>query len=118
MTLEQAVAAALEGDVEPAGRRRFATDLAGAGIELAGDEVRHDVLHDPPEGHVAVHEVVEVVECLGRGPGRLGVRQVLAAGEGKAGPGPLVTMFASGLQAVPVTIVPGTLDEAAIDAIA
>src|SRR3569833_475644 len=43
---------------------------------------------------------------------------VLAAGTGKAGPGPLVTMFASGLQAVPVTIVPGTLDEAAIDAIA
>src|SRR3569833_1284821 len=43
---------------------------------------------------------------------------VLAAGAGKAGPGPLVTMFASGLQAVPVTIVPGTLDEAAIDAIA
>jgi nucleotide-binding universal stress UspA family protein len=43
---------------------------------------------------------------------------VLAAGAGKEGPGPLVAMFASGMQAVPVTIVPGTLDEAAIDAIA
>jgi nucleotide-binding universal stress UspA family protein len=43
---------------------------------------------------------------------------ILAAGTGKQGPGPLVTMFASGLQAVPVTIVPGTLTEAAIDAIA
>ncbi|MES2292863.1 MAG: universal stress protein [Pseudomonadota bacterium] len=43
---------------------------------------------------------------------------VLAAGSGKEGPGPLVTMFASGLQAIPVTIVPGTLDHAAIDAIA
>ena len=43
---------------------------------------------------------------------------ILAAGTGKQGPGPLVTMFASGLQAIPVTIVPGTLDEAAIDAIA
>ena len=43
---------------------------------------------------------------------------VLAAGSGKEGPGPLVTMFASGLQAIPVTIVPVTLDETAIDAIA
>lgn len=43
---------------------------------------------------------------------------ILAAGTGKEGPGPLVTMFASGLHAVPVTIVPGTLNEAAIDAIA
>jgi nucleotide-binding universal stress UspA family protein len=43
---------------------------------------------------------------------------ILAAGTGKEGPGPLVTMFAAGLQAVPVTIVPGTLSEAAIDAIA
>jgi nucleotide-binding universal stress UspA family protein len=43
---------------------------------------------------------------------------VLAAGAGKEGPGPLVTMFASGLQAIPVTIVPGTLNNAAIDAIA
>jgi nucleotide-binding universal stress UspA family protein len=43
---------------------------------------------------------------------------VLAAGAGKEGPGPLVTMFAGGMQAVPVTIVPGNLTEAAIDAIA
>ena len=43
---------------------------------------------------------------------------VLAAGAGKEGPGPLVTMFAAGVQAVPVTIVPGNLTEAAIDSIA
>jgi nucleotide-binding universal stress UspA family protein len=43
---------------------------------------------------------------------------VLATGAGKEGPGPLVTLFASGVQAVPVTIVPGNLTEAAIDAIA
>jgi nucleotide-binding universal stress UspA family protein len=43
---------------------------------------------------------------------------ILAAGTGKEGPGPLVTLFASGLQAIPVTIVPGTLNDAAIDAIA
>jgi len=43
---------------------------------------------------------------------------ILAAGTGKQGPGPLVTMFATGAHAIPVTIVPGTLDETAIDAIA
>jgi hypothetical protein len=43
---------------------------------------------------------------------------VLAAGSGKEGPGPLVTMFAGGMQAVPVTIVPGTLDETVIDQLA
>src|ERR1700729_1712352 len=41
-----------------------------------------------------------------------------AAGTGKAGPGPLVSMFATGSHAIPVTIVPGTLTDAAIDAIA
>ncbi len=43
---------------------------------------------------------------------------VLAAGTGKEGPGPLVAMFATGIQAIPVTIVPGTLKESVIDAIA
>jgi nucleotide-binding universal stress UspA family protein len=43
---------------------------------------------------------------------------ILAAGTGKAGPGPLVSMFATGTHAIPVTIVPGTLKDAAIDAIA
>jgi len=43
---------------------------------------------------------------------------VLAAGAGKEGPGPLVTMFAAGIQAVPVTIVPGSLTETGIDSIA
>ena len=43
---------------------------------------------------------------------------ILAAGTGKAGPGPLVSMFATGSHAIPVTIVPGTLKDAAIDAIA
>lgn len=43
---------------------------------------------------------------------------ILAAGTGKAGPGPLVSMFATGSHPIPVTIVPGTLKDAAIDAIA
>ena len=43
---------------------------------------------------------------------------VLAAGTGKEGPGPLVSMFAAGVQAIPVTIVPGTLSDEAIDQIA
>jgi hypothetical protein len=42
---------------------------------------------------------------------------VLAAGMGKEGPGPLVTALvgrASGTFPVPITVVPGALDEAAI----
>jgi len=43
---------------------------------------------------------------------------VLAAGTTKEGPGPLVSMFASGVQTIPVTIVPGNLSDKAIDEIA
>ena len=43
---------------------------------------------------------------------------VLAAGAGKEGPGPLVALFATGLQALPVTIVPGNLSDAKIDELA
>ena len=43
---------------------------------------------------------------------------VLASGAGKEGPGPLVAMFTGAVQAIPVTIVPGTFDDAAIDAMA
>lgn len=45
---------------------------------------------------------------------------VLAAGTGKEGPGPLVTSLAtknSGNFPVPITIVPGSLDEAAISSV-
>ena len=41
---------------------------------------------------------------------------VLASGAGKEGPGPLVAMFTGAVQAIPVTIVPGTFTEAQIDA--
>jgi nucleotide-binding universal stress UspA family protein len=43
---------------------------------------------------------------------------VLASGTAKEGPGPLVSMFTSGVQAIPVTIVPGTFSDAQIDALA
>ncbi|HTP77488.1 MAG TPA: universal stress protein [Rhizomicrobium sp.] len=43
---------------------------------------------------------------------------VLASGTAKEGPGPLVSLFATGVQAVPVTIVPGNLSDSAIDALA
>jgi nucleotide-binding universal stress UspA family protein len=43
---------------------------------------------------------------------------VLASGTAKEGPGPLVSMFATGVQAIPVTIVPGDLSDDAIDALA
>jgi nucleotide-binding universal stress UspA family protein len=43
---------------------------------------------------------------------------VLASGAGKEGPGPLVSMFASAVQAIPVTIVPGTFTDDQVDALA
>src|ERR1700753_2379129 len=43
---------------------------------------------------------------------------VLASGTGKEGPGPLVSMFATAVQAIPVTIVPGNFTEEQIDALA
>ena len=43
---------------------------------------------------------------------------VLASGTAKEGPGPLVSMFGSGVQAIPVTIVPGTFSDTQIDALA
>jgi len=43
---------------------------------------------------------------------------VLASGTAKEGPGPLVSLFASTVQAIPVTIVPGNLTDEAVDALA
>jgi len=43
---------------------------------------------------------------------------VLASGAGKEGPGPLVSMFSSAVQGIPVTIVPGNFSDAQIDALA
>ena len=43
---------------------------------------------------------------------------VLGAGTAKEGPGPLVSMFATGVQAIPVTIVPGNFSNEQIDALA
>src|ERR1700712_3785545 len=43
---------------------------------------------------------------------------VLASGAGKEGPGPMVSMFGTAVQAIPVTIVPGNFTEEEIDALA
>ena len=43
---------------------------------------------------------------------------VLASGTAKEGPGPLVSLFASTIQAIPVTIVPGNLSDEAVDELA
>jgi hypothetical protein len=43
---------------------------------------------------------------------------VLASGTGKEGPGPLVSMFTTAVQAIPVTIVPGNFTPDQIDALA
>jgi nucleotide-binding universal stress UspA family protein len=43
---------------------------------------------------------------------------VLASGSAKEGPGPLVTLFGSTVQSVPVTIVPGNFTDEQIDSMA
>jgi len=43
---------------------------------------------------------------------------VLASATAKEGPGPLVAMFATGVQTIPVTIVPGNFTAEQIDALA
>jgi nucleotide-binding universal stress UspA family protein len=43
---------------------------------------------------------------------------VLAAGTSKDGPGPLVKLFATKVQAIPVTIVPGNLSDTEVDEMA
>src|SRR3569623_124840 len=43
---------------------------------------------------------------------------VLASGTGKEGPGPLVSMFGTAVQSIPVTIVPGNYTPEQIDALA
>jgi nucleotide-binding universal stress UspA family protein len=43
---------------------------------------------------------------------------VLASGTAKEGPGPLVSMFGTAVQAMPVTIVPGNFTDEQVDALA
>ena len=43
---------------------------------------------------------------------------VLASGTGKEGPGPLVSMFGTAVQSIPVTIVPGNYTADQVDALA
>jgi nucleotide-binding universal stress UspA family protein len=43
---------------------------------------------------------------------------VLASSMASGGPGPLVSLFGSGVQSIPVTIVPGNFTDAQIDALA
>ena len=43
---------------------------------------------------------------------------MLASGAGKEGQGPLVTLFGSAVQSIPVTIVPGNFTDAQIYALA
>ncbi len=43
---------------------------------------------------------------------------VLASGTAKEGPGPLVAMFATAVQGIPVTIVPGNFTDEQVDTLA
>jgi hypothetical protein len=73
-----------------------------------------------PEQVIREGEAVAEITSLIETDGDIAVL-VLAAGTGKDGPGPLVSTIAhrsSGTFPVPITVVPGALDEAAIAAIA
>ena len=75
---------------------------------------------------------VEPEQAIGEGDAAAAITQliegdediavlVLAAGAGKDGPGPLVSTLvgrSSGAFAIPITVVPGSLDEATIESIA
>ncbi|HUO87769.1 MAG TPA: universal stress protein [Rhizomicrobium sp.] len=100
------------------------------------EEIMKDEAHQEAEGliYAAAKEVnelagiiPELVIASGRPPDALLelIRSdkdisilVLAAGTSKEGPGPLVSLFATGAHSVPVTIVPGSLSDAKIDQLA
>ncbi|GLK71942.1 universal stress protein [Ancylobacter dichloromethanicus] len=99
--------------------RAEATDKADARLDLLAARAQGIAGLDPErvvrEGGIAeqIHRIVEEDEDI--------AILVLAAGTGKEGPGPLIASLAKGGWAglpVPVTIVPGTLSDAEIDALA
>ena len=100
------------------------------------EEIMRDEAHAEAEG--MLHEAAKVVndlsgllpelvipyglitECLGqllKEDKDISIL-VLASGIAKEGPGPLVSMFATAVQAIPVTIVPGNFTNDQIDALA
>lgn len=99
--------------------RAEATDKAEARLDLLSARAKGIAGIEPEravrEGGIAdqIHKAIEEDEDI--------AILVLAAGTGHEGPGPLVAALAKGLWAglpVPVTIVPGTLSDAEIDALA
>lgn len=84
------------------------TDAAGTILAVAG------VL---PEFVIAQGDPVQCLQELITADHDISIL-VLAAGTGKDGPGPLVSLFATGVQGIPVTIVPGNLSDDSLDALA
>src|ERR1700760_1530175 len=83
----------------------------------AGAKVVNDLSGILPELVIPYGTVTECLAKLLKEDKNISI-PVLASGAGKEGPGPLVAMFASAVQAIPVTIVPGTFTDAQIDALA
>jgi nucleotide-binding universal stress UspA family protein len=100
------------------------------------EEIMRDEAHAEAEG--LLHDAAKVVndlsgilpellipyglvtECLGqllKSDADISIL-VLASGTAKEGPGPLVSMFGSAVQSIPVTIVPGNFTDEQIDALA
>ena len=99
--------------------------------EIMQDEAHQDAENLVYDAAKAVYELVGIIpeillehgepsECLldlVRRDNDISIL-VLASGTAKEGPGPLVSLFASTVQAIPVTIVPGNLTDEAVDALA
>ena len=99
--------------------------------EIMQDEAHQDAENLVYDAAKAVYELVGIIpeiliehgepsECLldlVRRDNDISIL-VLASATAKEGPGPLVSLFASTVQAIPVTIVPGNLTDDAVDALA
>ena len=100
------------------------------------EEIMRDEAH--AEAEALLHDAAKIVNELGGILPELGIPDglvtdclaqllkedkdisilVLASATGKEGPGPLVSMFGTAVQAIPVTIVPGNFTPDQIDALA
>lgn len=87
------------------------------GLVYAAAKTVNDLAGIIPELVIGVGRPAEVLLELIKADRDISIL-VLASGTSKEGPGPLVALFAGGVQAIPVTIVPGSLTDESIDLLA
>jgi nucleotide-binding universal stress UspA family protein len=87
------------------------------GLIYAAAKTVNDLAGIVPELVIRVGRVADALLELIKADSDISIL-VLASGTSKEGPGPLVSLFATSVQAIPVTIVPGSLTEEKIDLLA